>query len=124
MNGADPRSSVFLAIPGLGTFVRALLPVQLERSHRLTFGVWVAVAPDDLRRASDVWWGPEYVDLVVEGWLANAVPPHVEAGAPVRLVVRDPDHTPYCESSPDPNLHALLTSTWAALDGDPVHPVA
>jgi hypothetical protein len=123
MNDEDARSSVFMQVPGLGAFVRALLPVRLERAHKLTFGVWIGVTPDELRRAFDVWWEPEYVDLVIEGRLANAVPPNVELGTPVRLVVRDPGHTPYCDWSPDQNLQALLKRTWVAVDGDPVRPV-
>lgn len=123
MNGQDAQSSVLLTAPGLGGFVRALLPVRLERAHTLTFGVWVEVTPDDLKRAHDLWWAPGYRDLVIDGRLANAVPPNVEVGAPVRLVVRDPEHTPYCDSSSDPALQALLTQTWAVVDGDPVHPV-
>lgn len=123
MNGEDAGASVLLQVPDLGAFVRALLPVRLERAHKLTFGVWVAVAPEDLKRASDVWWEPGYRDLVIEGRLANALPPNVELGAPVRLAVRNPEHTPYCDSSTDPNLQALLTHTWVAVDGDPVRPV-
>lgn len=121
MNGEDAQSSVFMTAPG--GFVRALLPVQLARAHTLTFGVWVGVTTDDLKRAYDLWWAPGYRNLVIDGRLANAVPPDVEVGAAVRFVVRDPEHTPYCESSPDPALHALLTQAWAAVDGDPVHPV-
>ncbi|WP_155859323.1 DUF2199 domain-containing protein [Cellulomonas sp. KRMCY2] len=123
MNDGDARTSVFMQVPGLGSFVRALLPVQLGRSHKLTFGVWIGVTPDDLKRASEVWWEPEYAELVIDGRLANALPPDIEVGAPVRLVVRDPEHTPYCDSSTDPRLQSLLTSTWAAVDGDPVRPV-
>jgi hypothetical protein len=71
MTGEDACSSVFMHVPGRGAFVRALLPVRLERAHKLTFGVWIGVTPDELRRASDVWWEPEYVDLVLEGRLAR-----------------------------------------------------
>jgi len=51
------------------------------------------------------------------------VPPNVRVGAPVHLVVRDPDHVPHCDTSTDPSLEALLTLTWRAVDGEPVSPV-
>ena len=123
MNDADAARSVHLQVPGLGAFVRALLPVQLERSHKVTYGVWVGVSPEDLRRACEVWWEPSYNELVLTGRLANAVPPNVRVGAPVHLVVRDPDHVPYCDTSADRSLEALLTLTWRAIDGEPVSPV-
>jgi hypothetical protein len=123
MSGEDAARSVQMEIPGLGSFVRALLPVHLEHEHRFTYGVWVGVSPEDLQRARDVWWEPEYDQLTIEGRLANAVPPGASVGAPVRLVVRDPEHTPYCDSSPDADVYALLNSTWRAVDGAPAEVV-
>ena len=40
------------------------------------------------------WWAPEYKDLRLEGFLANAIQPWGLLAAPVSLVVRDPKHTP------------------------------
>jgi hypothetical protein len=45
-----------------------------------------------------VWWEPEYRELRLSGWLANAIPPWGMLSAPVEAVVRDPDETPYCQS--------------------------
>lgn len=39
INDADAARSVHLQVPGLGGFVRAVPTVQLERSHRVTYGV-------------------------------------------------------------------------------------
>ena len=55
LSHADAQSSVMMQVPSLGAFVRALLPVRLTGGHTVTFGVWVAVHPDDLRHAFAVW---------------------------------------------------------------------
>src|SRR4051812_39365013 len=74
MSNGDARSSVMMQVPSVGPFVRALLPVALTGGFTVTFEVWLAVHPDDLQRAFRVWWEPEYQDLVLDGWLANALP--------------------------------------------------
>lgn len=43
----EPNTSVMMQIPGIGAFVRALLPVSLSEGHRLTFGVWVSIKQDE-----------------------------------------------------------------------------
>jgi hypothetical protein len=53
VNGAslshgDANSSVMMQTPGVGSFVRALLPVDLTGGYTVTFGVWVGVDPDEL----------------------------------------------------------------------------
>ncbi|MEU4482386.1 hypothetical protein AB0F68_30635 [Micromonospora sp. NPDC023966] len=53
-----------MQVPGVGALVRALLPVQLTGGFSATLGVWVALDPADLQRASAVWWEPECQDLV------------------------------------------------------------
>ena len=98
----DPRTSVMMQVPGLGAFVRALLPVRLAGGHTVNYGVWVAIDPGDLRRAFDVWCQPEYAQLRLDGVLANVLQPWGLLAAPVSLVVRDPEQTPYCAASPDP----------------------
>lgn len=55
----SPQTSVMMQVPGLGAFIRALLPVGLTGGYTVTFGVWIAVHPDDLQRAFAVWWEPE-----------------------------------------------------------------
>jgi hypothetical protein len=104
--------SVMMRIPPLGAFVRALLPVKLTGDMTITFGVWVAIHPQELQRACAVWWEPDYQDLRLEGYLANSVQPWGLLAAPVVLTVRDPDETPYCSESSDPHLLAVLTHTW------------
>jgi hypothetical protein len=46
------------------------------------------------------------------GWLANAVRPWGLLGTAVQTVVRDPDETPYCENSSDPQLNRVLHEEW------------
>jgi len=101
-----------MQVPALGAFVRALLPVRLTGGHTVTFGVWVAVHPDDLQRAFVVWWEPEYEDLRLDGALANSVPPWGLLAALVSLAVRDPQQTPYCTSSPDEGLSRVMNQEW------------
>jgi hypothetical protein len=116
MNHADPRTSVMMQVPTLGAFVRALLPVRLTGGHIVTYGVWVGIDPRDMQRAFAVWCQPEYTGLVLKGVLANALQPWGLLGAPVSLVVRDPDQTPYCAESPDPLLSRVLTEQWPHAD--------
>jgi hypothetical protein len=71
----DPGTSVMMQVPGLGAFVRALLPVRLTGGHTVTYGVWVGIHPDDLQRAFAVWWQPGYTGLTFDGALANTLPP-------------------------------------------------
>ncbi|WP_344158231.1 DUF2199 domain-containing protein [Kribbella yunnanensis] len=106
------RESVMMQVPDLGAFVRVLLPIQLDRGHTLAYGAWLAVSPDDLRRAFLVWWEPEYTDLRLDGVLANAIPPWGLLGIPATATVREPDETPYLTESPDPALANVLKNTW------------
>lgn len=108
----DAATSVMMQVPAVGAFVRALLPVALTGGFRVTFGVWLAVDPDDLQRCHQLWWEPEYVNLVLDAWLANSLPVWGLLASPVRTVVRDPDHTPYCDSSTDDRLAAVLSQEW------------
>lgn len=101
-----------MQVDGLGAFVRALLPTNLTGGYTVTFGVWVGISPDDLRRVFDVWFAPEYVNLHIEGVLANDIGPWRVLASPVRLGVRDPDSTPYCVSSSNPVLQDVLDRVW------------
>jgi hypothetical protein len=105
----DPGTSVMMQVPGLGAFVRALLPVRLTGGHTVTYGVWVGIHPSDLQRAFAAWWQPDYADLRLDGVLANALQPWGLLAAPVSLAVPDPEQTPYCAYSPDPLLSRVLT---------------
>lgn len=112
MSHEDADGSVMMQAAGVGAFVRALLPIRLTGGHRLTYSVWVAVRPDDLRRAFATWWEPEYADLTLSGRLANPIPPWGLLAVPVELAVRDPDQTPCCDRSPDPLLQVVLEREW------------
>jgi hypothetical protein len=121
MSHGDPETSVMMQVPNVGPFVRALLPVRLTGGFTLTFGVWVAIHPDDLQRAFRVWWEPEYRDLVLEAWLANTLPEWDLLSAPAVARVRDVEHTPYITESTDEGLARVLADEWphTVLDGLP-----
>jgi hypothetical protein len=112
MSHASARDSVMMQVPTIGAFVRALLPVKLTEGHTITYGVWLAVNPRELQSIFAVWWEPEYRDLRLTGWLANAIPPWGMLSAPVEAVVRDPEETPYCERSGDRQLDRVLREEW------------
>lgn len=114
MSHDDPESSVMLAAPGLGSFVRVLLRVRLDDGTSLTYGTWLQVEHDELLRANEVWFAPEYSDLVLEGRLGNDVPPGGVLGAHARAVVTDPDATPSIDDSNDSVLARVLTEVWGA----------
>jgi len=101
-----------MQVPNVGAFVRALLPVHLTDGFTVTFGVWLAVRPDDLQHAFRLWWEPSYRDLVLEGWLGNALPRWGLLTAPATASVRDVDQTPYVSNSSDPTLSQVLTREW------------
>jgi hypothetical protein len=96
----------------IGAFVRALLPVPLTGGQKLTFGVWVSINPRDLQRAFSIWHEPEYAELKLTGYLANALEPWGLLRAPVEIAVLNADHTPYCVSSTDADLSFLLHHEW------------
>src|SRR5205823_19536 len=100
----DPNRAVMMQVPGHGAFVRALLPIHLTGGHTLTFGLWISINPDDLQHAYRTWWSPEYAQLELHGWLANAIQPWGMLATPVSTVVRNQDETPYCVTSADPTL--------------------
>lgn len=56
MSHGDATSSVMLQVPGIGPFVRVLLPVTLTGGDTLTFGVWLGLEPADMQRAFEEWW--------------------------------------------------------------------
>lgn len=101
-----------MMVPTVGTFVRALLPVRLTGGYTVTFGVWIGVHPDDLHRAFGVWWEPEYVDLKLDGRLANSLPGWGMLAAQVDAAVLDVESTPYVVASHDPGLADVLNREW------------
>lgn len=112
----DPRTAAMMAIPGAGSFVRALLPVKLTDGFSLTLGVWLQVSEDDLRAALDLWWAPNYPDLQLRGQLANAIKPWDVLGAPALATVRYPEELPEITASEDSMLHEVLTQDWPHAD--------
>jgi hypothetical protein len=107
-----PAESVMMQVPGIGEFVRALLPVRFAGGHTVTFGVWLELVPGELQRIFAVWWAPEYADLRIKARLANSIKPWGLLGAPVEAVVRDVEETPYCVRSTDPELDRVLHDEW------------
>jgi hypothetical protein len=107
-------NDVLLQVQAVGCFVRVLLPVHLTGGYTVTFGTWLGVTPEDLRRSYEVWEQPAYMSLELEGRLANAVPPWGAAvfAKPASARVRDPNQAPYLESSPDPQLSDVLSREW------------
>lgn len=113
MSHETPRESVFISVEGMGSFVRSLVQVHLTGGFSVTYGVWIELSPDDAQHAFDAWFAPSYVDLAINGRLANSIAPWDVLDAPVHLAVRDPDETPYCVSSPSPAMSNLLQDVWA-----------
>jgi hypothetical protein len=105
-------SSVLMQVQGVGVFVRALLVIDLTGDHRLTYGVWVGINPQELRRILEIWWEPAYQQLRLDGFLANAIPPWGLLGAPVTVEVVDPEQLPYCVASTHSELEAVLTGRF------------
>jgi hypothetical protein len=103
-----------MQVQGIGAFVRVLVPVHLTGGYKVTFGAWLGVHPDDLRRAYEVWPTDDYSALALEGHLANMLPPwEAETIArPMTAAVRNTDEFPYAENSTDPFLQRVLTEEW------------
>jgi hypothetical protein len=106
------KTEVMMQVEGIGAFVRCLLPVSLEGGHTLTFGLWLGVPPADMHRALEAWWSPSYGDLVLDGHIANDVQPWGLLARPARAVVRNPDETPYVDSSDDHVVAHVLVDLW------------
>jgi hypothetical protein len=107
------ETEVMMQVEGVGAFVRALLPVHLDGGHRLTYGLWLGVRPADMHRALDQWWAPTYPDLVLDGAIANHVLPWDVLSKPARAVVRDPNETPYLDTSSDDEVTRVLNDIWS-----------
>ena len=107
------ESSVMMQTPD-AAFVRVLLPIRLDDMSTITYGVWLQVDTEDMHRAFEVWTGPQYDDLRLEGRLVNELPPGQALDAVGVAVVRDPDATPYLDDSSHPLLKRLLTEVWPA----------
>lgn len=92
--GADP----LLQVENAGSFLRCLLPIRLGGGSELVYGVWLGVDADTFARVVQMWNTPAaYPQLVVDGYLANAVPPWGAdvLGLAARVAVRDAGEFPY-----------------------------
>ncbi len=112
MTNPDPMRAVLMAVPAIGSFIRALLPVRLTKGHQVTYGVWVEIDGFDFRTACDAWFTPDYARLRLHGTLANVIEPWSVLGAPVTIAVGDPDHLPMCVASENTSLEGALVMTW------------
>jgi hypothetical protein len=116
------RTEIMIQAEGHGAFVRALLPVRLTGGYTVTYGLWLGVHPQEMHRALAAWHAPTYPDLVLDGVLGNSIGPWGLLGTPACAVVRDPDHTPYVDSSPHPLLSRVLHDDWPHDDVLPTLP--
>jgi hypothetical protein len=96
-------------VDGIGSFLRALLPVRLDDGFQITFGTWIGVRPVELQRAFAIWQSREYDDFTVDGWLANHIDPWGLLATPLTASVKDQGQIPYITASPDRRLSSLLT---------------
>jgi hypothetical protein len=108
--GHDP----LIQVQGVGAFVRVLLPIRLTDGYTLTVGTWLAIDPSRLHAVWEMWETTQYESLVLDGFLANEIPPWGAEvlGAPSTAIVRDPEQVPYLSSSSQPDLSAILTRDW------------
>jgi hypothetical protein len=101
-------------VQGVGAFVRVLLPIRLTDGYTLTVGTWLAIDPSRLHAVWEMWETTRYESLVLDGFLANEIPPWGAEvlGAPSTAIVRDPEQVPYLSSSSQPDLSAILRRDW------------
>jgi hypothetical protein len=104
----------FLQVDNIGAFVRVLLPIKLTGGYSLTVGTWLAINPSELGHLWEVWNTNQYADLVLDGYLGNAIEPWGSSvlRAPVSAVVRNVDEIPWLESSTNPDLEQVLSAEW------------
>ena len=106
--GRDP----ILLVPGEAGWVRVLLRVRLTEGASLLLATWLEVGWDAAGALMASWDTPAYDGLVVDGALANAVPPWGMLGARARARVGDPDLLPHIAESVDPLLARVLADVW------------
>ena len=87
--------------------------MHLTGGYTVTYGLWLGVDPEDMHSALTDWHAPTYPDLVLDGALGNVIAPWGLLAVPARAVVRDPQHTPYIDSSPDALLSRVLHDEWS-----------
>ena len=107
-------NDVMMQVQAVGCLVRILIPVRLTGGYTVTYGAWLAVSPEDLRRAWEVWWTPAYRDLCLTGILANRLPAWEDQTyvKPLTAAVRDPESAPYAADSSDDFMRRVLHAEW------------
>ncbi len=101
--------------PGVGAFVRVLLPVTLTEGYLIRYGTWLLLTSEaDFDRVRELWHAPEYPSLVLDGILGNAIEPW---GSPlltkVRVGVKAAYEVPYVETIYNDQMAKVLTETWS-----------
>jgi hypothetical protein len=107
-------NDVLMQVEGIGGFVRILVPVKLTEGFKVTYGAWLSVASDDLRRAWEVWTDPAYADLRLVGVLANMLPGWESETyvKPLEAAVLNVEQTPYAIDSPDDFMRRVIQDEW------------
>ena len=107
-------NDVLMQVSEVGSFVRILVPVKLSGGYTVTYGAWLGIHPDDLRRAWETWVDPSYVHLRLHGVLANMLPGWESETylKPVETAVLDADQTPYAVDSSDDFMHRVIHDEW------------
>ena len=103
-----------MQVEGVGSFVRILVRVKLTGGYTTTYGAWLSVHPEDLRRAWEVWTIPAYKELRLQGVLANILPGRLAETyrKPVEAAVLNADHAPYAVDSPDEFMSRVIQDEW------------
>jgi hypothetical protein len=107
-------NDVLMQVEGIGGFVRILVPVKLTGGYTVTYGAWLSVESDDLRRAWEVWMDPAYADLRLGGVLANMLPGWESETyvKPLETAVLNVEHAPYAIDSSDDFMRRVLQDEW------------
>ena len=107
-------NDVMMRVEGVGGFVRILIPVKLSGGYTVTYGAWLSVDSDDLRRAWEVWTDPSYAELSLSGILANMLPGWESETytKPVNAAVLNVEHVPYAIDSTDEFMRRVLQNEW------------
>lgn len=103
-----------LQVPGLGSYVRMLVRVDLVGLPSMTYRVWLEVFPEELERAWSVWETPAYQQLELRGILANRL-----KGWPVEVLdqtveasVLSGEEIPVAKRSDNEPLGRILRERW------------
>ena len=108
-------NDVLMQVKDVGAFVRILVPVKLSGGYTLTYGAWLSVHPDDLRRAWEAWTDPSYAQLRLEGVLANMLPGWESQtyNVAVEAAVLNVEQTPYAVDSSDAFMRQVIRDQWS-----------